>query len=303
MAGRNQTRSASTCQAESLLGGFLGVHKHRLLLLIPFCFLHLLIITANTSLTYTMGVEEDLHSLAYLLITLLLKVSLCSSSTFVPKMLLGFLFHLSHISLQGCMAQILFPDFFITLDYVMTRKYMSWLSLAAVVRNISFVSPVVILASKVHLCHANVIKHFVCEHMALVSLSCGNTSRNGMVGLAMKAITIVFDLGFLLTPYSTIIHTALKTPSGSAEQSLCGRLSEDMHNLISVTYLLLPCGVNPIAYGVRTEEIRQRLLKLLKKEVWCQSPLRQQPQNKFPGISLTGVAEHLGIPGFGCCDL
>ena len=54
--------------------------------------------------------------------------------------------------------------------------------------------------------------------------------------------------------------------------------SEDVHNLTSVTYLLLPCGINPIIYGVRTKEMREHLLTLLKKEVWCQPPLRQQPQ-------------------------
>lgn len=64
---------------------------------------------------HTTGVEEDLRSPIYSLIALLLTVSLCSFSTSVPNVLLGFLFHLSHISLGGCVAQI-FPYFFITLD-------------------------------------------------------------------------------------------------------------------------------------------------------------------------------------------
>lgn len=171
----------------------------------------------------------------------------------------------------------------------MTRKYPSRLSLAAVVRTISFVSPVVILASKVHLCHSSVVKHFVCEQMALVSLSCGYTSRNKVVGLVMRTITIFFDLGFLLTSYCRIIRTALKIASGEVQHKACqasathrmvilvtylsslivyhmGKsVSEDVHNLISATYLLLPRGINPIICGVRTKEIREHLLKLLKK--------------------------------------
>ncbi|KAM9300305.1 LOW QUALITY PROTEIN: olfactory receptor 52K1-like [Morus bassanus] len=300
-----------------------------LLLLIPFFLLYLLIVTANSILTYTVGVEEDLHSPTHSPIALLLTVSPCSSSTFVPKMLLGFLFHLSHISLRGgCVAQIFFPYFFIALDCntllrmdrnvaicnplhytdIMTRKYPSRLPLAAIARK-PFVSPVVILASKVHLCHSNVVKHFLCEQTALVSLSRGDTSRNN-VELATRAITVVFDLGFLLTSYCRIIHTALKIASGKAQHKACctsathlvavlvtdlpsstvyqmGKsVSEDVHNLISVTYLLLLCGINPIICGVRTKEIREHLLKLLKKEVWCRSPLRQQPQASGATTSL-----------------
>ena len=166
MAGRNQTGSASTSQAESLLLRFLGVHECRPLLLIPFFFLYLLTITANSILTCTVGVEEDLRSPMYSLITLLLTVSLCRSSTFScwvspfisttsrweglhgPDLLPILLHHagvqhpLSHGHRYVAICNPLhYTD-------IMTRKYLSRLSLAAAVRDISFVSPVVILASK-----------------------------------------------------------------------------------------------------------------------------------------------------------
>ncbi|XP_013797500.2 olfactory receptor 52K1-like [Apteryx mantelli] len=322
MAGWNQTALASTSHAEFLLVGFPGVQESRFLLFIPFFCLYLLIITANSILIHTVRVEESLHSPMYVLITLLLTANLCTSSTFVPRMLLGFLFDLSHISLAGCLLQMFFLYFFIMLDCnilllmaldryvaicnplrytdIMTGKYLAKLSLAAVLRSISFVSPVVILASKVRFCHSNVIKHFVCEHMALMSLSCGDISRNKIVGLAMRVITIIFDLGFLLTSYCMIIHTALKIASANIWNKAlhtCGThlmvilttyfssllssivyrmgksVSEDVHNLISMTYLLLPCVINPIIYGIRTKEIREHLLKLLKKRELASSPL------------------------------
>uniref|UniRef100_A0A8B9PRI9 Olfactory receptor n=1 Tax=Apteryx owenii TaxID=8824 RepID=A0A8B9PRI9_APTOW len=337
MAGWNQTALASTSHAEFLLVGFPGVQESRFLLFIPFFCLYLLIITANSILIHTVRVEESLHSPMYVLITLLLTANLCTSSTFVPRMLLGFLFDLSHISLAGCLLQMFFLYFFIMLDCnilllmaldryvaicnplrytdIMTGKYLAKLSLAAVVRSISFVSPVVILASKVRFCHSNVIKHFVCEHMALMSLSCGDISRNKIVGLAMRVITIIFDLGFLLTSYCMIIHTALKIASGKTWHKAlhtCGThlmvilttylsrllssivyrmgksISEDVHNLISMTYLLLPCVINPIIYGIRTKEIREHLLKLLKKR---ELPSTMKPQN-FPStlrLPPTGV--------------
>lgn len=58
-------------------------------------------------------------------------------------------------------------------------------------------------------------------------------------------------------------------------------VSEDTQNLISVTYLLLPCGINPIIYGVRTKEIRERPLKLLKKRGLMSIPSKAAATSKW----------------------
>ncbi|KAM7130418.1 LOW QUALITY PROTEIN: uncharacterized protein J5F26_015499 [Ciconia maguari] len=156
-----------------------------------------------------------------------------SSSTFVPKMLLGFLFHLSHISWGGgCVAQICCDDAGIRGAPVPLERHQA-----------------------------------LCEQMALVSLSRGDTSRNKMDNpYSPENCTWEMQRKACHTSATRLVVILVTDLSSSTVYHTGKSVSEDVHNLISVTYLLLPCGINPIIYGVRTKEIREHLLKLLKKE-------------------------------------
>ncbi|XP_006885777.1 PREDICTED: olfactory receptor 52K1-like [Elephantulus edwardii] len=154
------------------------------------------------------------------------------------------------------------------------------------------VTPVVGLASRVRFCRSNVIQHFACEHMALMKLSCGDISLNKTVGLTLRTFNRVLDMLLLGASYSRIIHAAFRISSGGARSkalNTCGShllviftvyfftmtssivyrvartVSQDVHNLLSAFYLLLPCLINPIIYGARTKEIRQHLLRMFQK--------------------------------------
>ncbi|KAL8191407.1 UNVERIFIED_CONTAM: hypothetical protein K2H54_073611 [Gekko kuhli] len=292
-----------------------GLQESRYLLAIPFFSLFVFIVTANSVLIYTVRVEASLHSPMYLLIALLFAVNICGTSTILPKMLLSFMFSASHISLTGCLVQMFFLYFTTVLDCnillmmaldryvaichplryanIVTNRLLMFLTFASLVRSLSIVGPVVILASRVRFCRSNVISHFVCEHMALMRLSCSDISINRKVGMAMRCVDMIVDLSFLLASYSKIIHTALKISSGNVRHRAfhtCGthlivifigyssRLSssivfrvaksasEDVHNLISAIYLLFPWAVHPIIYGMRTKEIKDNLLKRFRKK-------------------------------------
>ncbi|XP_054830500.1 olfactory receptor 52K1-like [Eublepharis macularius] len=316
-----QNGTANTSYAEFLLLPFPGLQESRYLLAIPFFSLFLFIVTANSILIYTVKAEASLHTPMYLLIVLLFVVNICGTSAILPKMLLSFMFHASHISLTGCLVQMFFLYFTTVLDCnillmmaldryvaichplcyadIMTTRLLMFLTFASMVRSLSVVGLVVILASRVRFCRSNVISHFACEHMALMRLSCSDISVNKKVGMALRCIDMILDLSFLLASYSKIIHTALKISSGNVRHKAfhtCGthlivifigyfsRLSssivfrvaktasEDVHNLLSAIYLLFPWAVNPIIYGARTKEIRENLWKLIKRK-W--PPLRQ----------------------------
>ncbi|XP_060119835.1 olfactory receptor 52K1-like [Heteronotia binoei] len=319
MAIGSHNGTANTSYAEFLLLPFPGFHEFRYLLAIPFFSLFIIIVIANSVLIHTVRVEASLHSPMYLLIALLFAVNICGTSTIFPQMLLSFMLQASHISLTGCLVQMFFLYFTTVLDCnillmmaldryiaichplrytdIMTTRLLMFLTFASLVRSLSIVGPVVILASRVRFCRSNVIHHFACEHMALMKLSCSDISINKKVGMAMRCIDMIVDLSFLLTSYNKIIHTALKASSSNVRHKAfhtCGthlivifigyssRLSssivfrvaksasEDVHNLISAIYLLFPWAANPIIYGVRTKEIRDSLLKLFKRK-W--SPL------------------------------
>ncbi|KAK9402706.1 olfactory receptor [Crotalus adamanteus] len=176
---------------------------------------------------------------------------------------------------------------------LMTIKLLGFLVLLSLLRGLCMVGPVVALASQVRFCRSNIISHFACEHMALMRLSCSDISVNKRAGIALRSFEFILDLSLLLASYGWIVHTALKIRSGNVRQKVfhtCGthwivivisyfsRLSssvifrlvksssQDVHNLISATYLLFPWTVHPLIYGVRTKEIRGSLLKLFQKK-------------------------------------
>ena len=127
-----------------------------------------------------------------------------------------------------------------------------------------------------------------------MKLSCGDISLNKTVGLTVRIFNRVLDMLLLGASYSRIIHAAFRISSGRAcskALNICGShllviftvylstmstsivycmahtTSQDVHNLLSTFYLLLPCLVNPIIYGARTKEIRQHLATVFQ---WAQ---------------------------------
>ncbi|XP_029771658.1 olfactory receptor 52K1-like [Suricata suricatta] len=174
---------------------------------------------------------------------------------------------------------------------------------AAAARSTCIVAPVVALASRVCFCRSDVIHHFACEHMALMKLSCGDISLNKTVGLTVRIFNRVLDMLLLGASYSRIIHAAFRISSGRARAkalNTCGShllviftvyssamsssivyrvartASQDVHNLLSALYLLLPCLVNPVIYGARTKEIRQHLATLFRRAQLLAPPEKSQ---------------------------
>ncbi|XP_044133841.1 olfactory receptor 52E8-like [Bufo gargarizans] len=298
---------------EFILLGFPGFRESQRLLFIPFFAVYVMILVTNIMIIHTVRMEISLHAPMYVLISLLCGVNICGATTTIPKMLLGFLFHQNHISLVGCLTQMFFIHFIIMLDctillmmspdryiaickplrysYIMTKHNLLLLTIAAVVRSVSTVSPVIYFASRVDFCHSNIIHHFACEHMALLSLACGNITKNKLVGLCLRVFSMIFDMSVLCISYGSIMSVALTISSAARHKSLhtCGThilvilivyffrlsssivyrvshsVSQDTSNLLSAIYLLIPALVNPLIYGLRTTEIRIRILK-----VFCQ---------------------------------
>nr|XP_025866405.1 olfactory receptor 52K1-like [Vulpes vulpes] len=175
---------------------------------------------------------------------------------------------------------------------LVTAQLLAGLLGAAAARSTCIVAPVVGLTSQVRFCRSHIIHHFACEHMALMKLSCGDISLNKTVGLTVRIFNRVLDMLLLGASYSRIIHAAFRISSGRARSkalNTCGShllviftvysstmsssiiyrvahaASQDVHNLLSAFYLLLPCLVNPFIYGARTKEIQQHLATLFQK--------------------------------------
>ncbi|XP_048216632.1 olfactory receptor 52K1-like [Perognathus longimembris pacificus] len=196
---------------------------------------------------------------------------------------------------------------------IVTGRLLAGLVGVAAARSTAVVAPVVVLASRVRFCRSHVIHHFACEHMALMKLSCGDVSLNKAVGLAIRVFNRVLDLLLLAASYSRIARAALRISAGAARAKAlhtCGShllvvvtvyastvsssvvyraargASQDVHNLLSAFYLLLPCLLNPVIYGARTKEIRQhlptRLLRGAPRPGPAPKPQAPHPPRELP---------------------
>lgn len=157
------------------------------------------------------------------------------------------------------------------------------------IRNGVLVTTVVFLAGRLYYCASNVIDHCFCEHMALVQLACGDISINNLVGLLTAFLIPALDFIFIAISYVIIFISVLK--SGKAHLKALNtcithiiiitftlffalisfmlyRIRNDFSPssrvFMSTMYLLFPSCFNPIIYGLRTKEIRQHFLKLIK---------------------------------------
>ncbi|XP_041437145.1 olfactory receptor 52L1-like [Xenopus laevis] len=300
---------------EFILLGFPGISGWRPLLAIPSFSVYLVILSGNSLIICLIYTDKTLHSPMYLLMSVVFAISITISTAILPKFLLDLLFHLNQVSLTGCLLQM-FSIYFsstcessvillMSLDRyvaicrplryhnIMTKRLLISMTIIAIIRNCLLICPLVLLTSMVQFCKSNIILHFACENMALLSLACGDTTKPQIAGLIVRILVNVLDAGLLLISYSTILYTVMKTVIGKSRHkalNTCGThilvamllyvtglasslvlrmdttLSIDTKNLFTVLYLLGPAFLYPFIYGLRVSEIRKSLVKCWRKQ-------------------------------------
>ncbi|XP_034646080.1 olfactory receptor 52R1-like [Trachemys scripta elegans] len=183
----------------------------------------------------------------------------------------------------------------------LTNPMVAKIGLAVVLRGGMLVMPYVLLARRWPYCRTNVIPHTYCEHMAVVKLACTDIRISSYYGLSVAIWVTGLDMIFIAISYIQILRAIFSLPTkdaqvktfGTCSAHLCAILSFyipaifssltyrfghhvalQFHVLIANVYLLVPPMLNPIIYGVRTKQIRDRLLQLfthkgMKFFSWC----------------------------------
>ncbi|KAM7181222.1 olfactory receptor 52P1-like [Macrochelys suwanniensis] len=198
---------------------------------------------------------------------------------------------------------------------VFTGRLVAKLGVAAVARGALLMSPCPFLIQRLSFCRTNVIPHTYCEHMAVVKLACGDTSMNHAYGLSAALLVIGGDLLFIGLSYFLIVRAVLRLSSrearlkafGTCSAHLCvilisytpalfsffthrfgHRVAPPVHIILANLYLLFPPLLNPIVYGVRTREIRERVLRVILQGTGTSKPrpdwgsLLRRPPSQFP---------------------
>ncbi|CAI5773745.1 putative olfactory receptor 52P1 [Podarcis lilfordi] len=147
-----------------------------------------------------------------------------------------------------------------------------------------------LISARLPYCKTNVIPHTYCEHMAVVKLACSSILANVVYGLLVALLVVGVDLLFITLSYWMIARAVMALPSKDARYkafSTCAphvvvilvsytpalftilthrfghHVQPHVHILLANFYLLFPPMLNPIVYGVKTKEIRERVTHIV----------------------------------------
>ncbi|XP_048716875.2 olfactory receptor 52P1-like [Caretta caretta] len=176
---------------------------------------------------------------------------------------------------------------------ILTNPVVTKIGLTVVLRGSMLVLPCVLLARQWPYCRTNIIPHTHCEHMAVVKLACADIRVSSYYGVSVAILVMGLDALFITVSYIQILRAIFSLPTkdtrlktfGTCISHLCTilvfyisalfasltyRFGQNVdlhvHVLIANVYFLVPSTLNPIIYGVRTKQIRNRLLRLFTHE-------------------------------------
>ncbi|XP_077397772.1 olfactory receptor 52D1-like [Festucalex cinctus] len=298
-----------------VLHGFPALDKRRWVLAPPLAATSALALLGNSLLVYVVVSVERLHSPMYLLICALCLVDLLAMGAIIPSTLVGLLVDQkqNRVSLAGCLAQMFATHFLSSVESTLLLAmaldryvavchplhYKQLVGLRALVtltfftlaRSGAVMATLVGLAGSLHFCASHVIRHCYCDHMALVSLACGDTGRSDAAGVAVIACFVGVDIPLIIFSYLKILGVVVRAAAHGDERRkafhtcgthlmvmmvfyLVGSVTFLSHNLglaiptdansaMGLLYILIPAAANPIIYGVRTAEIRNGFYRLV----------------------------------------
>ena len=268
----------------------------------------------NLGMILIIRLSSQLHKPMYYFLSSLSFIDFCYSSVITPRMLAGFLCRDEVISYSGCMTQLFFFCIFIISECYMLAamaydRYVAICSplfyniimsprvcslLVTAVFSVGFTDAMIHGGFMLRLtfCKSNIIKHYFCDIVPLIKLSCSNTYIDellvfviGGFNMVATSLTIIISYAFILCSifrihskegrskafitcsshltavlvfYGSLMSMYLKPASSS---------SLTQEKVSSVFYTNVIPMLNPLIYSLRNKEVKNALMKLLRRKI------------------------------------
>ncbi|XP_039375911.1 olfactory receptor 52E2-like [Mauremys reevesii] len=171
---------------------------------------------------------------------------------------------------------------------ILSNAQIAKLGLVCLIRAVLFILPLPVFMSQQSFCANRIIPHTQCDYTALYKMACGDMTVTRIYSLMLMAVVLGFDLTLIALSYGLIIRAILRISSKNAHQKalntctthicvmvtyytpsifsnltyLFGQgIAPHVHIILADLYLLIPPMLNPIIYGVRTKELRDKVGK------------------------------------------
>ena len=297
-----------------ILLGLISDSRHPGLLIAIILFILVVAITGNSVLALLIWSDAHLHTPMYFLLSQLSLMDLTLISTTVPKMVTDFFSGQSFISRIGCGAQLFLYLMLGVAECVLLTlmAFDRYLAICNPLRYPVIMTPRVCLqmaigswtggmhislmhtvyAMKFSTCDSREVHHFFCEVMALLKLSCEDTSTYEKVVLASGIVFLLIPFGLIFTSYILIFLTVLhmNSPKGrhkalatcSSHLSVVSLyfgpamiiymtpgsfLPADVDQRLFVFDVIITPMLNPLIYSLRNKEVLGALRKVLWRKL------------------------------------
>ncbi|KAB0371171.1 hypothetical protein FD755_017580, partial [Muntiacus reevesi] len=257
---------------------------------IPFCSAYTLALLGNCTLFFIIQADAALHEPMYLFLAMLAAIDSVLFPSSVPQMLAIFWFRDQEINFYAFLVQMFFLhssimelavllamvfDRYVAIckplhySTILTGPLITKIGLAAMTRAVTLMTPLPFLLRRFHYCRGPVIAHCYCEHMAVVRLAFGDTRFNNIYGIVLASQEAHYkDFGTCVSHIGAILAFYTLPVISSVMHRVARQAAPHVHILLANFYLLFPPMVNPIICGVKTKQIRERVLGLfLRKDV------------------------------------
>uniref|UniRef100_A0A8D1SEC6 G-protein coupled receptors family 1 profile domain-containing protein n=1 Tax=Sus scrofa TaxID=9823 RepID=A0A8D1SEC6_PIG len=204
----------------------------------------------------------------------------------------------SFLAMESCTFMVMAYDRYVAICHplrypsIITDQFVAKAAIFILARNFILTLPIPILSARLHCCGRNVIENCICANMSVSRLSYDDIPINHLSQFAGGWTMASSDLILIFASYTLILRAVRRLKAGgSVAKALgtCGshfililffstvllvfvlthvakkKVSPDVPVLLNVLPHVVPAALNPIVYGVRTQEIKQGIQRLLKK--------------------------------------